>query len=264
MNEAFEGRFSKKARKTLRVLRHLAREDVLADRLMGYEAVSAYHNYEYYDSSIEKFNRDFANIMAGEVYLQDFVKHQYTNKVGVMRAMELGGPARRLFLQGFTPGIFSATAGVVLQDIRTEDEQVRDAKHNHDVISANVFTKDGDPKFPGWNTVEEWVDKHGKPDLLIERMVGPLHDVHSTDAFVAILSRWFSLLNEKGTIFFEVPRKFRTLYPDELDSILYTLCFNTPFISGEYDLHSDETDGVMVRITKLPGCPPELRDVLKK
>jgi hypothetical protein len=155
------------------------------------------NGWEYYDSAIDSYSESFKFVMKGEKNLNNFVKNFFRGRTHRPIGIELGGPAVKLFA-GFDHDTFSKTAGFTLKKL-PEHELVQ----NHEVIEADVFLRRGNER--SWDQVLEWVNKNGKPDFIIERMVGPLFMVRDLDLFVMILKRWINILNEGGVMLLQVP-----------------------------------------------------------
>jgi hypothetical protein len=161
------------------------------------EEIRENNGWEYYDSTMDSYSESFKSVMEGERDLNNFVRNFFRERKQRPIGIELGGPAVKLFA-GFDHNTFSNTAGFTLKKL-PEYEHIQ----NHEVIEADVFLKTGDER--SWNQVLGWVQKNGKPDFIIERMVGPLFMIRGLDLFFMILKRWVNILNNGGLMLIQVP-----------------------------------------------------------
>jgi hypothetical protein len=187
------------ARRNARIL-GMASRDTLAQESLAenIQAIQKNNGWEYYDSAIDSYSESFRSVMGGEVKLENFVINFFRERSQRPIGIELGGPAVKLFA-GFDHDTFSKTAGFTLRKL-PEHEHVQ----NHEVVEADVFLKTGEDR--SWNQVLDWVQKNGKPDFIIERMVGPLFMIRDLDLFFMILKRWVNILNDGGIMLAQVPR----------------------------------------------------------
>jgi hypothetical protein len=198
-----------------RIMRHGAHDDSVAER----EGIDF---YAYYDSPLASFDRHFEGVLAPYGGIKHYAEEMYEAKRGEAIAVEFGGTARKLFGELNRDGMFKRTAGFVLNDIRSDAERAEDSARNHDVIEADAFFKNGADGL-SWHTIEEWTQKNGKPDLIIERMVQGMQLVRRAEIFVALTKRWLSQLEEGGTLLAEIPllmeREERTKIPALLEAL---------------------------------------------
>lgn len=172
------------------------------------EEIRENNGWEYYDSTIDSYSESFKSVMGGERDLNNFVRNFFKERKQRPIGIELGGPAVKLFA-GFDHNTFSKTAGFTLKKL-PEHEHVQ----NHEVVEADVFLKEGRDRFRkqvldedkrSWNQVLDWVQKNGKPDFIIERMVGPLFMIRDLNLFFMLLKRWVNILNEGGLMLVQIP-----------------------------------------------------------
>lgn len=186
--------------------------------------------YDHWDSDARNFDAFFQDVLIPFKTIKEYMEATYEKKKGQLIGAELGGPARKLF-QGLNEDhLFDHTVGFVLHDHRNSDERDVDTARYHDVIEADVFFKDGADGL-SWRTVEEWVSKHGKPDLVVERMVQGIDLIRRADIFAAIVSRWHSVLAEGGTMLLEVPKPMSA---DQLAELQRALEWSPKFVGSEF------------------------------
>jgi hypothetical protein len=198
-----------------RVMRRAAHEETMVER-------DGIDHYDHYDSPLESFDRHFSGVLAPYSGIRHYAEDIYGAKRGEAVAVEFGGPARALFANLNQDGMFKQTAGFVLNDLRSGEERMEDAQRHHDVVEADVFFKKGAHGL-SWHTIDEWTKMHGKPDLIIERMVQGMHMVRRAELFVALAKRWLSQLEEGGTLLAEIPvlmdQEERNKIPALLDAL---------------------------------------------
>jgi hypothetical protein len=137
--------------------------------------------------------------------LQEYIENILKEKKGEAVGIEFGGLGINLF-KSFTPGFFKQSIGVSLSDYRTEDGSLAGASckeykdsRKHDIIIGNIFDKDIYEKI---NKIIE----NKKVDFIIERMYGGLDNVPENYLIVmAILQKWYEMLNQGGVMFVEMP-----------------------------------------------------------
>jgi hypothetical protein len=162
------------------------------------------NRFEYYDSQIESYEFDFGEFLkeyAGSFAL--YLKVNYPDKLGNLVGMELGGPGIRFF-EGldWSRNIFRRTVGITLQILKEHIHK----PGNHDLVEADVFLNKRNAIL-SWRKILEWVKQNGRPDFIIQRMVGPLFIIRSPRLFILFLERWYRILNDEGTMFIEIPDK---------------------------------------------------------
>jgi hypothetical protein len=189
--------------------------------------------FEYYDSRLHSYEADFQDLIAPHSSLLDFISDKYNKKLGDLVAIELGGPGVNLFSDLDPDGkVFRKTAGFTLFKL----PEHFDLENNHEVVEADVLQRRGGNKL-SFSMVEDWVKQNGKPDLIIERMVGPLHMIKSYKVFLQILDRWYKLLKDGGTMFIEIPKGMRDIDYDKLSM----------------QINSAHILGVKIKMARLPG-----------
>jgi hypothetical protein len=178
--------------------------------------ISGENKWLAYDSTLESFSSSFYGVLPTIEYSPNeheissiaySFKRYIENTLSENReqgkqltAVEFGGPASNLF-RGFTQGFFSKTAGVCLKDMRTPTQIEIDGKVNHLVIEGDVLNvKDGGMLF---KNIREQLQVQ-KVNLIISRMVGPLHFIDKNlSIFDRIFRDWYDLLEENGIMFIE-------------------------------------------------------------
>jgi len=183
-----------------RIVRRGAEGDAHAER----EGVGF---YDHWDSDIANFDAFFAGVLKPFKSIGEYVASNYEKRKGQLIGVEFGGPARKLFQDLNVENIFSHSAGFVLRDHRSEAEKHQDIERHHEVVESDVFFKDGAHEL-SWRSVEKWFSEHGRPDLIIERMVQGIDLIRRPDLFAAIVSRWHAVLSDDGTMLVEVPKVF--------------------------------------------------------
>jgi len=213
-----------------------------------------------YDSPV-KFYDNLFELPDGYKKILDYLDGEYKEKLGDLVGIELGGPGSQLFKDlNESKRRFIKSVGVALADARYDNAKQSDKLINHEVIEANVFstgfTGDGDIEYSGFEKVEDWVDKNGHADLILEMMHLPIHrfKAHSELFFNSVL-RWYRLLSEKGTLLVQGP-KFATNFLDEIKVELKKVG-----IQFDYRVTSDELSYISIR--KLEGSPDNLDNVLR-
>jgi hypothetical protein len=219
-------------------------------RIVGIGAYGDYRSerretdqYCKYDSDAADFDLDFTHLLGSCKSIEEYVRIHYI-KNGPIVAIELGGPARKLFGK-MDRTLFSRTAGFTLLDKRSDFEKNADEEICHDVITADVFYKSLLPDH-SWSSVEEWVKENGQPMVIIERMVQGIDLIRSVELFMMIVSRWYSLLAPGGVIFLELPRPFEGADFNICRETLYTA---TIFKDASYIFDTLKSPPVM-RIVK--------------
>jgi hypothetical protein len=203
--------------------------------------------FEYYDSPIESYERDFAEVLKPYKGFNEFIKAnysglEYSRKKGDLVGIELGGPGVKLF-DGFEWDTFSKTAGFTLKKL---PEHVGDL--NHEVIEADVFSKQKKGK-RSWVKVIDWVRKNGQPDFIIERMVGPLFEIREPKLFLLILDRWYRILAPNGSMFIEVPKKINGLNFVELGKFIDKVKERNPSLTLKYAI-GQESGALVIYLRK--------------
>ncbi len=238
----------------------VTRQNFEAEPTIGRDA------WEIYDAPLDEFNRSFKKSLP-EGGFQAFVDMYYKERKGQLIGMELGGPGSNFF-GGFDEGTFKETVGVTLNDLRETNQKEADDSRHHSIIEADVFSikphAEGYEYFPArqWRTVKEWVQTHGQPDMIVERMLGPMNHIKRKEIFLAILDRWYTLLAPEGTIFFGGPKNHHATIPvlayaPELEKLRHipTLEFSSNI---NFNPHFP-----FAKLRKLPGAPKSLRELFK-
>jgi len=172
----------------------------------------------FYDSSLESFGITFASSLpiknkeikekeypAGEVFIKYIEDTLSQGKEKSLTAVEFGGPGSNLF-SDFTRGFFRQTIGVCLKDIRNKNQEERDTKNNHFVVEGDILDVRSD------KMLSEIIKKFGanKTDLIISRMIAPLHHIDMNPAILdRIIRNWYNILNENGLMFIQFTTNVR-------------------------------------------------------
>ena len=167
-----------------------------------------------YDSSIRSFGATFLSSLPEEYYkdklnlenLESFfgkyIEETLSKSKGEthdLTAIEFGGPGSNLF-KGFNGKFFKKTIGVCLKDIRDEDEKDYDEKHNHFLVTGDIFDVQNTKLS---SSITETLGTE-KVDLIISRMVGPLDYINPNPAILdRIIRNWYNMLNKNGLIFIQ-------------------------------------------------------------
>lgn len=214
------------------------------------------NKFGWYDSEIITYERDFHDVLSPFESFNEFLKKVYASKKGQLIGIELGGPGVNLF-EGFERDIFKKTAGITLKKLPEHEGKI-----NHEVIEADVFLRDSQGG-RSWNTVLDWVEKNGKPDFIIERMVGPLGSIRDKQFFLMILDRWYKILNENGCMFIQLPK---IISMNDYSNIFSHLRekFADQKIALEARVGFGEETGLNVfYLRKLENAPDSLLDLFK-
>lgn len=225
---------------------------------MGEESQSM--GWDYYDSSLQNYEASFEDVFPeGVKSFQEYIDRYYANKKGDLVGIEIGGPAIKLFNGLNEDGVFRKTAGFTLHTPKEAEVRLP-----HQIIEADVFNKrNPNDKLPGYQTLEKWIKENGKADMLIERMVGGIGK--DDNVLLSALRRWYTLLNEEGSAFIELPTRFSS--QEFIDQFLSKH-------TGEFDYSIQKRDrdrdyiggsiaGVFLRLRKLPGAPETLDELIK-
>lgn len=195
----------------IRIIRGGAEGDLRSERERS-------ERYEFSDSDTASFDTAFGKVIAPHASIEAYMASEHKESGEGMIAIELGGSARALF-RGMRASKFARTGGFTLLDRRTEEEKSEDAARSHDVIEADVFFNEG-AGGRSWKDVEHWIHEHGKPVLIIERMVQGIDLIRRADLFADIVARWYSLIERGGTMLIEIPRPLTPDQIKELEGIL--------------------------------------------
>jgi len=199
--------------------------------------------FEYYDSPIESYERDFAEVLKPYKNFSEYIKGNYGEKKGDLIGIELGGPGVNLF-DGFEWDTFSKTAGFTLKKLPEYKVDL-----NHEVIEADVFSRNQKSE-RSWTQVIDWVRKNGRPDFIVERMVGPLFEIREAKLFLLILDRWYRILSDGGSMFIEVPKKLNGVNFVELGKFIDKVKAKNPKLVLKYAIGQES--GALVILLKKP------------
>jgi len=143
--------------------------------------------------------------LAGEIFRKYIEDTLSQGREKSLTAVEFGGPGSNLF-SDFTRGFFRQTIGVCLKDIRNKNQEERDTKNNHFVVEGDILDVRSD------KMLSEIIKKFGanKTDLIISRMIAPLHHIDMNPAILdRIIRNWYNILNENGLMFIQFTTNVR-------------------------------------------------------
>lgn len=218
--------------------------------------------WDYYDSPTTNYEATFREVFPAKVESFSQYLHQYYGyKIGQLIGVEIGGPAIKLFSGLNRESTFKHTAGFTLN----APKNTSDHPGNHEVVEADVFnTRRSEEKIKGYQNIRKWVDKNGRVDILIERMVRGIQK--PDNIVIQALKRWYQLLSEDGTAFAELPRQFSSTRMIEQYLKQHQDLFDYQIHTRERDLDyiGGSLGGTFLRLRKLPGAPDSLNELLKE
>ncbi len=165
-----------------------------------------------YDSELRNLEWTFIPLLIKKgdvaVYFQELLEQKFQDRLGNLRGVELGGPGSRLFFElneGGKRKIFSKSAGVTLNDLRTPGIKSIDDRHGHKIIEGDIFAEDRDPR-SAYQKVSKWLGGE-KADFIVERMLMGLekYNKQKLEFFFVNLKRWYKLLGKGGIFLAELP-----------------------------------------------------------
>lgn len=237
------------------------------------DPVEIHHNYTWLDSPLDNegpascagysmFNT-FHNTLphpadGQEKSMRAYIESVLHERAGKANGIEFGGIGVQLF-GDFSDGFFARTAGVTLADERYTNkghpmfEEYMDLQpKSHRVFEGDMF--DG----ATYEYLEEYF-RNEKVDFIIERLgKGTEHTSKDPYEVARLVSKWYSLLNEGGVMFLQVPVVFRHLLYAWSNKMKGVGIENTPVLGGiKRDAQADET-ACSIRIRKVKGSPEEL------
>lgn len=216
--------------------------------------------YQYYDSPISEFNYRFAESIKPHTSIEDLVDSIFPDNKELI-GMELGGQGSLLFTNGFRKGRFQKTTGVEFKDLRGEFSKRRDEANNHHVIEGNILTrskrvfnrKQGKETYvdrmPSWNTVRDYVEQVGKPDVLIQNILGPITIIKNPYLLTRLIERWLTISAQKSVNLFWIPNSLKeeeySIVQDYFESMgrkhpTWTVTYNL-------DIHSDQKSVCIIK-----------------
>lgn len=143
---------------------------------------------------------DFFNGILPEKFadIKEYLESLYKKRKGAVVGVEMGGPGSKLF-SGFSPGFLRKSFGVTLFDRRSEEQRKIDAKHGHEVIAVDMFST------KGHRAINKKLEG-AKVDFIVEKMhAGFTGFPEDPKYLLAVLNRWYRLLNEGGVMMVESP-----------------------------------------------------------
>lgn len=216
-----------------------------------------------YDSALADYDGDLSGLVGEFGSIETYLTDVFSERVGELVGVEIGGPGSRLF-EGFREsGLFRRSLGVTLVDLRGDEVRASDRTNGHDVVVADAFTsipwRISRHRVGGWGKVRSWVAENGKADFVIERMVGGLGafagNCGGHRLFMLNVARWYRLLREGGVMFVELPKGMGApldTFERFSDSIEVTR-------GASWDRFSRRATGTrFVRVRRLPGSPDRL------
>lgn len=190
------------------------------------------------------FDGFFKGTIPGKESLRTYVERSLEDRAGAAIGIEFGGMGSALFA-GFTEGFFARSLGVTLTDT-SRGSNIHSPK-GHGMLFGDLR----DEATQG--SVDQWLQSQ-KADLIVERMVGALNHVPKDPYYIArFISRWYSLLSDRGLMFVEIPRFMDVLARPWMDHV-------TQETGGTIDLSFKRGKPLnsRFRIQKFPGAPDEL------
>lgn len=229
-------------------------------------------NWEIYNSSLREYGGDFSQVIPSRedeapyapspfswdhadretseqreqraIDFKNYLLEVLGDRVGKAVGIDFGGPGRRLFSD--LEGVFAKSAGVLLHDHPTSSP----TPPNHAIFEGDMLSLDMHKK------VNQWLGED-KADVIFERVKGGKFGVQPFRLNILTLSRWYSILNENGVMFFEIPYlpgvKSRGI--DAWERILEWEKYINDNYPGQISVFQ-KLD--MVRLNKLPGAPEKL------
>ncbi len=155
--------------------------------------------YFMYDDSLEDVEHTFNELAPWG--FEHYLKVRFPEKYGNLVGLELGGPGSKLF-KGLQH-CFVKSVGVTVLDLREKYQSVTEKETDkllqHEVISADIFSKDALDK------VDKWLNGE-KADFIVERMQAGWHQQSKNMAFFAkYFAGWYERLGQRGSIFVQTP-----------------------------------------------------------
>lgn len=208
------------------------------------------------DGSLEPSMQDaFLHVLPQEYQNQHFAMRQYIqdhfqHKAGNVVALEVGGPGSYVF-QGssFPDKFFSKSAGITLVDGRMTQDKYHDSDSNHTLIEHDITDREGT-----LSEINAWRNNDGI-DLIIERMGKGLHQLPEDPFFLSkIFSDYYSLLNEDGVMFVQIPVVMEPFLPSWQEKV-------HEMSDGKIEIvatNESYGDWWVMRLNKHPGAPKKL------
>ena len=153
--------------------------------------------------------------------------------------------------EGFSDNTFKTTIGVTLSDYRSSDGQLdgdniikyKDGRE-HNIIIGNIFDRNIYKKINN-------ITNGQKINLILERMVAGFRNVpNSPMIIIAVLQKWYSMLDEGGILLVETPIFLE-------DVIVEWIRVLRRSYHKVLDVKFDPGQGAL-RIRKLSGAPAKL------
>ncbi|MES2930911.1 MAG: hypothetical protein V4665_03965 [Patescibacteria group bacterium] len=233
----------------------------------GKSMIQDSHYYTDVDSPLEGSMVDTGNsfsfsfheiIPQGYINMRDYIEKNLAEKKGHAVGIEFGGLGYNLFA-GFDRGFFKKSLGVTLVDHRMDswkqqDEKIAEEKKlDHTVVEGNILSPDL------YKNLEKKLDKK-KADLVIERMFRGLEFMPQEPYEIGkVLQKWYSMLNENGMMFVQVPVVFNNLLEKWGLMIQkgYGHVIELRYKKGKYDMGRVDDPSVFI-LKKLKGAPEKL------
>lgn len=255
-----ENKISKKLKHSLRMLNERT-DEALQKELYSKNRrdLMDRNRFDYYDSEASSYEWDFKNLLTPYSTFNEYIKSVYSERLGSLVGVEFGGPGIEFF-KSIEENVFKKTAGFTLRSLPEHENTSK-----HEIIDADVFSKITNRNIfeRSWANVEEWIKENGKPDFIVERMVGPLMGIRSPQVFLLIFDRWYGILNDEGSMFIEIPKNLVVGRQDfdyhSLRLLLDEVKMRNPGLEIKYDIYGDATGAVVIYLKKKVGAPKSLR-----
>lgn len=193
----------------------------------------------------DDFSTFFSPLVPGNnPSLKAHIESYLAVKKGKAVGLELGGPGSRLFA-GFTPGFFKNTLGVTLEDRRSDFAKKQDRRRNHDLLEADILD-------PTTLTKINMRLRGDRPDLIIERLHGPINILSTNPFFLAQkLNEYYAFLKPNGLMVLQTPRMPQALM--RRWALFVAQTDRSIFVSYRDASYSD-----MIQVTKGQHAPDKL------
>lgn len=234
------------------------------------EGTSSAVDWEIYNSSLQSYAGDFSQVipsreeeppyapmpMSSEgretreqreqrcIDFKNYLVEVLGDRVGSATGIDFGGPGRRLFQD--LPGVFARSAGVLLHDHPTASS----TPPNHTIFEGDMLSLDTHKR------INQWL-AGAKADVIFERVSGGHIGVKPLRLNTMTLSWWYSILNDNGVMFFEIPYLpgVKSRGVDAWEQFQQWEKHINDNYSGEISVFSKLN---LVRLNKLPGAPEKL------
>lgn len=186
-----------------------------------------------------------------DMNIQDYIETELGDKKGQAIGVEFGGPGRKLF-SGFTPGFFSDTAGIILNDLVPPSDSNSDSNKHHQVIEGNMFSRSTLKK------IENWLNGR-QIDVIFERIEGGRENTPDIIYIDRLFKWWYEHLSEGGVIFAQLPYDYATFGAKQDNLNKWVNMINDQYQQVlNVDLDRNYFDQYKIRLNKYKGAPKDL------